>query len=97
MVGNGTYSQVSVGNIGCSGPPPPLPPARNSTLDPEFILPYADTGTNIRAEQTTDTHGLFKGQSADRTETANPLYASTENLEPIYTKVDDMESRHEQS
>ena len=84
VVGNGNCLHSVVGN---GSVPPPLPPTRNSQVVPDPISPYADSGTYSKvgpcSHDNSDPED-DKGQSPHRMETANPLYASTENLEPQF-------------
>jgi hypothetical protein len=91
VVGNGTYSHVMDSNCAYGAVAPPLPPARNSTLDPDLILPYAETSTYIKMEHPppVDTLETSRGQSPHRIETENPLYASADTLEPLYSQLSD--------
>ena len=89
VVGNGNHLSNSVSDCSYDVIPPPLPPARNSTT--ELILPYADSNSKTDPNSYVTTDDKTQGQSPHRIETANPLYASTDNLEPVYTKITDME------
>ena len=65
---------------------PPLPPARNSTH--ELIQPYAETSAYVKTDPSLlNTVEKLEGQSSHRLETANPLYAVADNVEPVYSKV----------
>ena len=88
MVGNGTYSHVMDSNCAYGAVGPPLPPARSST---DLILPYAETSTYIKTEPPLpiDTLETSGGQSPHRIETENPLYASADTLEPLYSRLSD--------
>ena len=99
--GHALYSVVTNGSSGSSlpslngtEPPPPLPPARDSALDPDHISPYADSGTYSKAKPDShaDSNPEEKGQSSD-----NPLYASCEELEPVYSKIAVPQSTFHQS
>lgn len=96
MVANGFHPVRTVENSAYDTVPPPLP-ERNSThidLGPDPILPYSEIGTyaTIGASDSDSIPDKSEGQSSHRVETANPLYASAEDLEPVYSKLTDVGS-----
>ena len=90
VIENGTYSHISVNNVAYGALPPPLPPTRNGIIKPDPIPSYTDSYIKMEPD-------LLRGQSPHGMETDNPLYTSTDILEPIYSKVTDMELEPDQS
>ena len=92
IVANGFHPIRTVGNCAYDTLPPPLPERNSIRIDlgPDPIQPYSETGTYATIGASDSMPDKSEGQSSHRMETANPLYASTEDLEPVYSKLTDV-------